>query len=189
MEHKHSFISFTVKSPLDKQDVSKWKTLLAKIGPRDVIGTASVTVGGEIKTSDFYVVKCKGGYEYVTPLARDLTEDEAGMLAVGWSRLYDNDFELDFSQTQQARQRKKAIRDRVVTELSEEIAKRLHSQWLDEKVSRRWNYGPRYSKTMRQHPMLLPWEQLPEKLRSAERDRVSKMFDILESVNLRLIMI
>lgn len=189
MEHGHSFISITVKSPLRKQDVSKWKKLFSKIGPRDVIGTASVTVGGRRKSSDFYVVKGGNGYEYVTPLTRDLTEDEAGMLAVAWSRLYNGDFELDFSQVKQARNRKKVIKDKVVTEIAEEIAKRLHSGWLDEKVSKHWNYGPRYSKTMKQHPMLLPWEQLPEKLRLSERDRVSKMISMLESVNLRLVMI
>lgn len=37
-----------------------------------------------------------------------------------------------------------------------------HSQWVDKKLADGWKYGPVKDGSLKTHPMLIPFEQLPE---------------------------
>lgn len=187
MEHAHNYISLKVNESLSKNEVNTWKELIIKFGPNGILGTASITVKGTQKTSDFYIMKTQNGYEYVIPLTRDLLKDEAAKIALIWDKLYKNDFVIDFSQIEQSKLRKKQQKQHVLKTLSENLAKIFHREWVDEKVSFHWNYGTKYNPIKKQHPMLLPWEQLSNKHRNDEINKIMKLFSILESINLHLV--
>lgn len=188
MQEGYSYIKLVTKKPLSSRDAHAWVSIVDRIGPNGVIGNAEITVKGQPKTTAFYAKKTKNGMEYVVPLTRDLTIDEAGRISIAWDKSWTGgDFTVDFSQIDQCRARKKEERGRVVDVLSEEIAKRLHNDWVNVLVSDHWNYGTRYSRANKTHPNLLPWEQLPKKQRAMEAKRVGDMIDILGSINLRLV--
>lgn len=188
MERDHSHITLITKKPLSADEIKDWFSVVQKIGPAGIIGSAYISSNGRLKISGFYTIKGKLGNEYVVPLTRDLSADEAGKISIVWDRLWaDGDFMIDFSQTDQSRAHKKVEQQAIADAISETMAKRLHSDWVNEKVSDGWNYGTRYSKSNKTHPGLIPWEQLSDKQRTDETKRIKKMFEILESINLRLV--
>ena len=182
-------ITLIVPQPLEPQQVKLWKTVVEKYLPQGVRGNTNILVGGHQKQTDFFVKKIHGKLGgYVVPLTRDLTEDEAGICALAWDRAYhDGDFVVDFSQHQNSMLFKAAIQEDILDEIADQVARRLHGDWITQRVNEGWNFGPRKNRMQHQDPKLLPWEQLNESFRSQERARVRKMLAILESINLHLI--
>lgn len=187
MERGHSYIRLITAKPLTSDEIKDWISIVDRIGPKGVHGNAIITVNGQRKDSDSYVRDTKAGIEHVVPLTRDLTVDEAGKISIAWDRVWSGgDFEVDFSQAKQSQARKIEEKTIVVDAICEEMAKLMHNEWIKGKVSHHWNYGPRYSRTQKTHPNLLPWEQLPRRQRIEEIKRVKRMVDVLQSMNLRL---
>lgn len=44
-----------------------------------------------------------------------------------------------------------------------------HESWLDEKRRTGWRYGPRKDPERKEHPCMVPYEQLPEEQRAKDR--------------------
>lgn len=187
MRYNHSHISLTVREQLSAEDAKKWRETVALIAPSGVVSSASIMVNGNTKTSDLYAVNGNSTVTYVVPLSRDLLEDEAGKTAIAWSAAWpDGDFEITFSQKEARQSRKAESASVLFDEIAENIAKLLHAEWVNTKVSYRWNYSPRYNPSQKQHPMLLPWEQLPASKRQSEIDRARKTLEILDSIDLKI---
>lgn len=165
----------------------KWLEIVDLISPSGTTTSASIMVNGHQKASDIYVVRSAKSFTYVVPLSRDLLEDEAGKIAIAWSRTcIDGDFEITFSQRQSSMERKAESVSMVLDEIAENVAKMLHTEWVNEKVSYHWNYGTRYNPASKTHPLLLPWEQLPRKAKDSEISRARKTLEILDSINLKI---
>ena len=47
-------------------------------------------------------------------------------------------------------------------EAVETIAKNVHEVWAKERMSEGWTYGPVRNDALKQHPCLVPYEELPE---------------------------
>lgn len=187
MRYNHNYITLTVNEPLSAEDAKRWVETARSIAPNGVLSSADIMVNGHSKSTDFYSKSDGNRVAYVIPLSRDLLEDEAGKIAIAWDRTWTaGDFEINFSQLEQSQQRKNEQKQRIVDEIARQAAKQLHSDWVNEKVSFQWGYGPKYSPAQKKHPMLVPWERLPLRQQAQEIERVTKLFDFLESINLRL---
>jgi len=53
-----------------------------------------------------------------------------------------------------------------VTELLEQLARNTHEVWAAERMKEGWTWGPVSSDERKEHPCLVPYEELPE----AEKD-------------------
>jgi hypothetical protein len=53
--------------------------------------------------------------------------------------------------------------------LVEELAKNVHEVWSQGRISDGWTYGKVRNDTLRQHPCLVPYEQLPESEKDYDR--------------------
>jgi len=182
-------ITLITPEPLEPKLVQRWKTIVDKYLPRGVRGNTNILVGGHQKQTDFFVKKINGKLGgYVVPLTRDLTEDEAGICALAWDRACpEGDFIIDFSQHQNSILFKAAIQEDILDEIADQVARRLHGDFVTAKVNEGWNYGPRKNRMQHQDPRLLPWEQLNQSYKQLEINKVRKMLAILESINLHLI--
>lgn len=182
------YIVLITPEPLDKDLANLWLATASEHLPNGVQSSDNIIVDGHQKQSYFYLKKFGKFGGYVIPLTRDLSVDEAGIIAVAWSKAYtDGDFTVDFSQAAQSKIYKKTIQENVLNEISEQIAKKLHASWLNTKVLEGFNYGPRKDRVLRLDPNLLPWELLNSKVKSEEINRVHKTLEILESINFKII--
>lgn len=186
MRCNHSYISLMVNEKLPDEVAKKWLKTVRSLSPNGTLSNADIMVDGKNKSSSLYVTKQEGFPCYVIPLSRDLLEDEAGKIAIAWSRCWDGDFEINFSQSESSKQRKKDEIRAVLDQLAENIAKLLHARWVKNKVDCHWGYSPRYNPRQKRHPMLLPWEQLPIKHQKAEIDRTRDILEILDSMNIKI---
>lgn len=187
MRYNHCYISLAVNEKLSNIDASKWLKTIEILCPSGIHASAEVTVNGCRKYSSIYVVKAGKRLVYVVPLSRDLTDNEASRIAIAWDKCWTaGDFEISYSQLESGLSRKQDLVDSVLDQISEDIAKKLHTDWVTAKVDRRWSYGPKYKPSHKRHPMLLPWEQLPTKQKLAEIERARKSLDILDSIDLKI---
>lgn len=53
--------------------------------------------------------------------------------------------------------------------LLERLAKNTHEVWAAQRIAEGWSYGPERSDPLKQHPCLVPYEQLPEEEREYDR--------------------
>ncbi len=57
-----------------------------------------------------------------------------------------------------------------LTELIEQMAKNVHEVWAQSRISQGWTYGEERSDVLKQHPCLIPYEELPEVEKAYDRD-------------------
>lgn len=54
--------------------------------------------------------------------------------------------------------------------LVEQIAKNVHEVWAQGRLSEGWKYGPERNDALREHPCLVPYEDLPEVEKEYDRN-------------------
>ena len=52
--------------------------------------------------------------------------------------------------------------DASIDPLIELLARNVHDLWAQERLAQGWTYGPARDDSRKQHPCLVPYEQLPE---------------------------
>ena len=54
--------------------------------------------------------------------------------------------------------------------LVEQMAKNVHEVWAQSRMVQGWTYGEERNDTLKQHPCLVPYEELPEVEKAYDRD-------------------
>ena len=54
--------------------------------------------------------------------------------------------------------------------LIEQMAKNVHEVWAQSRMEQGWTYGEERSDALKQHPCLVPYEQLPEIEKAYDRN-------------------
>ena len=54
--------------------------------------------------------------------------------------------------------------------LIEEIAKNVHEVWAQSRIGQGWSYGKERNDVLKQHPCLIPYEDLPEEEKEYDRN-------------------
>ena len=57
-----------------------------------------------------------------------------------------------------------------LNELIDEMAKNVHEVWAQSRMAQGWTYGEERSDALKQHPCLVPYEELPEVEKAYDRD-------------------
>jgi hypothetical protein len=167
---------------------NKWLDIVLELAPAGLHSAANIVVNGNSKATKFYTKNVDDGISYVIPLTRDLLDDEAGIIAVAWDRAFpEQDFTIDFSQAYKPNKKIEAEKQNVFSTIAIDAAKKMHATWLQEKINNNWRYGLRFSPVNHTHPMMRPWEQLSDKQRTIEIDRVKQLLQILDSNNLQIV--
>ena len=56
-----------------------------------------------------------------------------------------------------------------LAELVEKMAENVHEEWAQERIRQGWTYGKERNDTLKQHPCLIPYEELPEEEKQFDR--------------------
>jgi ryanodine receptor 2 len=116
-----------------------------------------------------------------------LSIDEAGIISVAFDKLFpEGDFTVDFSQSKQGKIIKKFVKEDIFNLIAEQVAKMLHSEWINTRVLEGWNYGPKKDRIQHKDPKLLPWEQVSESLKKSEVQKVYRTLSIMESIGFKI---
>lgn len=54
--------------------------------------------------------------------------------------------------------------------LVEQMAKNVHEVWADNRMKQGWTYGEQRNDALKQHPCLVPYEELPDDEKTYDRD-------------------
>lgn len=57
--------------------------------------------------------------------------------------------------------------------LTERLAENAHDLWAEQRLAQGWSYGPQRDDEQKQHPCLVPYDQLPDS--EKEYDRVAAL--------------
>lgn len=63
--------------------------------------------------------------------------------------------------------------------LSEEMAKNVHEVWAQNRISQGWSYGKVRNDELKQHPCLVPYEELSEEEKLYDRETSTETLKLI----------
>ena len=71
--------------------------------------------------------------------------------------------------------------------LIEQMAKNVHEVWAQSRIKQGWRYGNERSDALRQHPCLIPYEELPEVEKAYDRDTALETLKLISKLGFKII--
>ena len=71
--------------------------------------------------------------------------------------------------------------------LVEEMAKNVHEVWAQTRMEQGWTYGEERSDALKQHPCLIPYEELPEAEKEYDRDTAIGTLKLISKLGFKII--
>ena len=71
-------------------------------------------------------------------------------------------------------------------ELVEMIAKNVHEVWAQNRMNEGWVYGNERSDTLRTHPCLIPYDELPEIEKEYDRDTAMETLRLISKFGFKI---
>ena len=73
-----------------------------------------------------------------------------------------------------------------VTELLEKLARNTHEVWAAERMKEGWTWGPVRSDERKEHPCLVPYDELPEQEKDYDRRTCAETLRVITLLGYRL---
>ena len=70
--------------------------------------------------------------------------------------------------------------------LTELLARNTHEVWARQRLADGWRYGARRDDTAREHPGLVPYDQLPEAEREYDRGTAMETLKVIAALGFRI---
>ena len=164
------FIRLKTSSPLPKEEAIAWYHTVKNLAPSGVLASVQTTNPQGDPDVIFMVHKETNGgvHYYEIPLTRDLTDEETAVIEEAYP---EGEIETSSEEVIAARQ---GPADAVVMEeddynqLCETLAKHQHQRWYEERSRAGWSFGLMLNEKTKVHPLMRPWEELPEQYRKVD---------------------
>ncbi|HEY0073677.1 MAG TPA: RyR domain-containing protein [Abditibacteriaceae bacterium] len=76
--------------------------------------------------------------------------------------------------------------DDAILELTEKLARNIHEVWAQGRVSEGWRYGPQRDDAQKEHPSLVPYEQLSESEKDYDRNTALQTLKTMIALGYRI---
>ena len=73
-----------------------------------------------------------------------------------------------------------------ILELSEQIAENVHEVWAASRMSEGWTYGPERNDELKQHPCLIPYDELPETEKDYDRNTAMQTLKLIQKLGYKI---
>lgn len=70
--------------------------------------------------------------------------------------------------------------------LAEQIAKNVHEVWAQGRMAEGWTYGPQRNDALKQHPCLIPYEELSEQEKAYDRHTALETLRLITKLGFRI---
>ena len=77
--------------------------------------------------------------------------------------------------------------DKDVLELSEMLAKNVHEVWSETRIKDGWTLGAVRSDEKKEHPCLVPYEELPESEREYDRKTAMETLKLIKKLGYKIV--
>jgi len=166
------FIRLKTSSPLPKEEAIAWYHCVKNNLPSGVLSSVQTTnLDGDPDVVFMVHKETKTGtHFYEIPLTRDLTASEADEIEEAYMGP-EGEIETSSEEVKSARQGPAdavVMDESVYNDFCVTLAKHQHQRWLDARAKAGWSFGLRVNESSKQHPMIRPWEELPEQYRNVD---------------------
>jgi ryanodine receptor 2 len=73
-----------------------------------------------------------------------------------------------------------------LNELIEKMAENVHEVWAQSRISQGWTYGAERSDALKQHPCLVPYNELPEVEKAYDRDTAVETLKLIAKLGFKI---
>lgn len=73
-----------------------------------------------------------------------------------------------------------------LNELVEKMAENVHEVWAQSRISQGWTYGAERSDALKQHPCLVPYNELPEVEKAYDRDTALETLKLIAKLGFKI---
>lgn len=73
-----------------------------------------------------------------------------------------------------------------ILELSEQIAENVHEVWAASRMSEGWTYGQERNDELKQHPCLIPYDELPETEKDYDRNTAIQTLKLIQKLGYKI---
>lgn len=179
-------ITLIAETELDREVVRCWFTCVREHAPKGAV-TVAHTVDDRGFPATVSLVHREAGdgkHAYIVPLARDLLDDEAQKIVDSFASENPKlDFDIETSAAYALPPREAAgldIDQNRYLNLCTALAKKRHEDWMRERTDAGWRYGVKFSERERTHPLLRPWDQLPDRFKQVDLEAPQQVVDLLK---------
>jgi hypothetical protein len=74
-----------------------------------------------------------------------------------------------------------------IHDLTEALAKNTHDVWAQERMAQGWRFGPERNDKRKEHPSLIPYEQLSEKEKVYDRNTAMETLKAVLALGYRIV--
>lgn len=71
--------------------------------------------------------------------------------------------------------------------LIEELAKNVHEVWSERRMKEGWTYGEKRDDILKQHPCLVPYEELPEMEKEYDRNTSQETLKLIMKLGFKIV--
>ena len=123
-----------------------------------------------------YHVNAKGNHCYDIRLSENLDLDEGDIMSQEISDLLPEDIEMQIEATSdtdieaEIEEHVDSMADDDKGAFASDIARYKHNRWMEHYVGLGWRYGQKLNEKEMTHPMLRPWDELPEAIKKVDNE-------------------
>lgn len=170
------FVKLITKKELPKKLISLWYKIVQKYFPDGIITSVNESDDKGIPR-DVKVIHRKnknGEHHYIIPLLRHVQDNEAKDVVEKWQRYYKkHDWNIILSKVKeiipQIDDKDVQLKDDEFDNLCYQISKVKHNDWYKSLIDNGWRYGIKYSEKFMTHPLLMSWDNLPDKWKIVDK--------------------
>jgi hypothetical protein len=74
-----------------------------------------------------------------------------------------------------------------ILDLRELLARHNHDVWATQRLKEGWHYGPQRDDTRKEHPCLIPYENLPESEKEYDRRAAMEILKVIVALGYRIV--
>jgi hypothetical protein len=179
------FVQLNTKKKLKPALVTLWYSSVLRSAPSGVVTVVpAINDNGRPASVQMVHRKTADHHCYLIPLTRDLRDEEVEPIVHRFAKAApDLDFEVETNETKLiAKEYGEIPMDAAKhVALCMALAKQQHEEWMRDQADAGWRYGTTYSKRDKTHPMILPWDQLPDRFRKPNTKLPQTLLDFLNS--------
>jgi hypothetical protein len=178
------YIMLATDKELEKDDIKAWFRCVTKHSPSGVIRTVN-TVNKKGKPKSVCLIHRTTDddkHSYLVPLTRDLSEDEVAQIVKEFAEDKPKlDFDIETNDTKLLAKDHAGISLDAAKHvaLCTALSKRKHEDWTRERADAGWRYGTKFDADEKTHPLLMPWDQLPDRYREPDMHWPQKLVSML----------